>query len=75
MGAVQNYYDNLQELENEELETATELPTLYVECVNVGARVRDGFENTNELKPMKYDQAINGPDAEAWKEEINNKHT
>ena len=46
----------------------------YVEYDNVGAGVGGGFENTAELKPMKYDQAINGPEAEAWKAEIENEH-
>ena len=47
----------------------------YVEYANVGAGVGGGFENTAELKPMnmKYDQAINGPEAEAWKAEIENR--
>ena len=33
-----------------------------------------GFENTAELKPMKYNQAINGSDGEAWNVEIDNEH-
>ncbi len=33
-----------------------------------------GFENTVELCPMKYDEAINGPDGEAWKVEIEKEH-
>jgi len=46
----------------------------YVEYVNVGAEVGGSFDNTAELKPMKHEQAINGPNAEAWKAEIDNEH-
>ncbi len=46
----------------------------YVEFSNVGAGLGGGFENTNELKPMKYNEAIHGPDGEAWKQEIENEH-
>ncbi len=34
----------------------------YVKYHNVRAGVGGGFENTNELKPMKYQAAIDGPD-------------
>jgi hypothetical protein len=33
----------------------------------VGAALGGGFENTAELKPMKYDEAMETPDAEGWK--------
>jgi hypothetical protein len=46
----------------------------YVEYANVGAGVGGGFENTAALKPMKYDQAINRPEAEACKAKIDNEH-
>jgi hypothetical protein len=35
------------------------------EFANVGAGIRGGFENTMELKPMKYKEAINGPNGKA----------
>ena len=44
------------------------------EVANMCAGVSAGFENTAELKPMKYKAAINGPDGEAWKVEINHEH-
>ena len=37
----------------------------YTEFSNVGAGIGGRFENTSELKPMKYKAAINGPDSEA----------
>ncbi len=46
----------------------------YVKFSNVGAGLGGGFEDTNELKPMKYNKAINGPDCKAWKWEIKNEH-
>jgi hypothetical protein len=30
--------------------------------------------NTIELKAMKYNEAINGPDGKAWEKEIENEH-
>ena len=41
-----------------------------IEYLGVGAGIDGGFENTEELKPMKYKKAISGPDGEAWKVEI-----
>jgi hypothetical protein len=32
-----------------------------------------GFENAMELKPMKYKEAIKGPDGMAWEKEIENE--
>jgi hypothetical protein len=36
-----------------------------IEFANVGAGIGGGFKNTMELKPMKYEEAINGPDGTA----------
>ena len=41
---------------------------------NVGAGTGRGFENTMELKPMKYKEAINGSDRKAWEKEIESEH-
>jgi hypothetical protein len=38
-----------------------------IKFANMGAGIGGGFENTMELKPMKYIDAINGLDGEAWK--------
>jgi hypothetical protein len=62
---------------------ATALATYYqclevtdgeIEFPNVGAGIGGGFENTMELKPMKYEEAINRPDGKAWEKEIENEH-
>jgi hypothetical protein len=45
-----------------------------MEFANVGAGIGGGFENTMELKPMKYKEAINRPDGKAWEKEIKNEH-
>ncbi len=40
------------------------------EYINVGAGVGGGFTNTNELRVMKYHEAINGPDGKKWKVKV-----
>jgi hypothetical protein len=40
----------------------------------VRAGIGGGFTNTLELKVMKYHEAINGPDGEAWKTEVKMEH-
>ncbi len=42
--------------------------------INIGASIGGGFENTMELKPMKYEEAINGPDGKVWEKDIENEH-
>jgi hypothetical protein len=37
-------------------------PQDAAEVAAVGAGIGGGFENTAELKPMKYNEAMNGPD-------------
>ena len=72
--ATMNYFASLAELEQAEVLGISAVENQFMEYANVGAGVGGGFENTNELKPMKYEQAINGPDGEAWKIEIDNEH-
>ena len=72
--ATSNYFASLAEIEEDEVLGFAMVENEYVEYANVGAGVGGGFENTAELKPMKYDQAINRPEAEAWKAEIENEH-
>jgi hypothetical protein len=45
-----------------------------MEFANIGASIGGGFENTMELKPMKYKEAINQPDEMAWEKEIEHEH-
>ena len=61
--ACENYYQSLQELDNDE-----------IEYLGVGAGIGGGFEHTEELKPMKYKEAISSPDGQAWKVEILNEY-
>ena len=42
--------------------------------MGVKAGIGGGFENTEELKPMKYKEAISDPDGEAWKVDILNEY-
>ena len=72
--ATLHYFASIAELEEKEVLGISAVENELMEYANVGAGVGGGFENTNELKPMKYEQAINGPDGEAWKEEIDNEH-
>jgi hypothetical protein len=45
-----------------------------MEFSNIGAGIGGEFENTMELKPMKYKKDINRPDGEAWAKLIESKH-
>ena len=44
----------------------TKSASYFSEAMAVGAGTGGGFENTNKLKVMKYREAVNGPDGEAW---------
>ena len=61
MTVIQNYYDQLQDIDNNEVKLSTEVANAYFEYSNVGAGIGGGFEHTSELKPMKYKEANNGP--------------
>ena len=77
LGAVDvtNFYDILEEDINEsELYVNQELHAVATEYFNVGAGIGGSFDNTSELRVMKYDEVINRPDGEAWKREIKNEH-
>jgi hypothetical protein len=60
--ALANYYQCLEEMDGE------------MEFANIVAGIGGGFKNTMELKPMKYKEAINGPDGKAREKEIENEH-
>jgi hypothetical protein len=44
------------------------------EYINIGACVGGGFTNTNELRMMKYHEAINGSDGKKQKAEVKTEH-
>jgi hypothetical protein len=60
--ALANYYQCLEDTDGK------------MEFANVGAGIGGGFENTMELKPMKYEEANNEPDRKIWEKEIENEH-
>ena len=74
VNAVQNYYASLQELDNDEIKQKVEIQSTHLEIGGVGAGVGGGFGNTAELRPMKLDEALNGPDGEKWLKEVDNEH-
>jgi hypothetical protein len=69
-----NYYDVLGIGENE-LQVIKSHNNVLTEYINVGAGIRGGLTNTQELKVMKYHEAINGPDGDAWKAEVKIEHS
>ena len=44
------------------------------EYINIGAGVGGGFTNTNELRAMKFHEALIGPDGKKWKAEVKTEH-
>jgi hypothetical protein len=44
------------------------------EYAAVGAGLGGGFTNTAELRPMKYNEALNGPDHQKWQTAVNEEH-
>ncbi len=68
-----NYYDVLG-INKDEERVFEESHNKVIKYINVGAGVGGGFSNTQELRVMKYHEAINGPDGELWKEEVNKEH-
>ncbi len=64
---VNNYYYASREIvDDDDLETAFDNNNRYSKYSNVGAALGGGFKNMKELCPMKYDEAISGPDGEAF---------
>jgi hypothetical protein len=68
-----NYYDVL-EIDENEVKVLQMLNDSVSEYINIGAGVGGGITNTNELRVMKYHEALNGPDGEKWKAEVKTEH-
>ena len=68
------YYDIFNVIDSAEITTVAINHNLFTEISNVGAGVGGGFENTQELRVMTYNEAINGPDGERWKAEVDNEY-
>lgn len=71
--AERNYYSALLEMGCMAIEQMDSIGFEFKKLDNnevgaVGAALGGGFDSTEELKPMKYDEAMKSPDAEKWKE-------
>ncbi len=66
---VANYYEVL-EIEENEVKVLQMLNDSVSEYINIGAGVSCGFTNRNELRVMKYHEAINGPDSKKIKMKV-----
>ena len=72
---VTNYYEALQDaIDEDELEVSLEVLNTFAEYANVGAGLGGGFENTKELRVLKYEEALSGPDVEKWAKEFDKEH-
>ena len=68
------YYDVFNITDQDKITLASIQHRIYFEAANVGAGVGGGFENTQELRVMTYNEAINGPDGEHWKAKVENEY-
>ena len=66
------YNDVFNITDQDEITIASIQHRMYFEAANVGAGVGGGFENTQELRVITYNKAINRPDGEHWKAEVEN---
>jgi hypothetical protein len=64
--AEEHYYETMKELHETEL--------IEGEVCCVGAGLGGGFENTNELKVMKFKEAMKGNDAAKWQMAVDDEH-
>jgi hypothetical protein len=69
--AERHYYDAMAELEPEHYGCN---PQDATEVAAVGAGIGGGFENTAELQPMKFNEAMNGPDKAKWQVAVDEEH-
>ena len=56
------------------LKTISELEYAEGEVCAVGAGSTNGFENTNELKVMKYEEAMKGPNRAKWEKAVEEEY-
>ena len=71
--AEENYYSkmaDMREIACSGLDMKIEDP----EVACVGAALGGGFANTNELKVLKYKEAMAGPDKEKWEEAVHQEY-
>ena len=60
------YEIDLTDAESRYYDAMCDLQGMGTEFALVGAGIGGGFENTKELKVMKYDEAMSGPDKPHW---------
>ncbi len=70
---VANYYEVLG-IDEDEVNVLQILNDSVSEYINIGAGVGGGFTHTNELRMMKYHEAINSPDGKKWKAKVKTEH-
>ena len=63
----------IKELDPKELGANLEIHNFSFEIFGVGAGTGGGFGTTTELRVLKYDEAVNGPNGKEWREEIENE--
>jgi hypothetical protein len=68
-----NHYDILG-INEDKLQVIKSHNNALTKYINVRAGIGGGFTKTQELKVMKYHEAINGPDEDAWKAEVKKEH-
>ena len=56
------------------LKTISELEYAEGEVCAVGAGSTNGFENTNELKVIKYEEAMKGPNRAKWEKAVEEEY-
>ncbi len=64
------HYYNVMGVNKDEEKVLEDSHNELFEFVNVGAGIGRGFLNTQELRVMKYHEAINGSDGKLWKTEV-----
>jgi hypothetical protein len=68
------HYDIFNIVDQDKITLTLVHHNMYFEVANVGAGVGGGFINTQEPGVMTYNKAINGPDGECWKAEVDNEY-
>lgn len=75
VASMQNYFECLENYDDDEMELVTEVSNAMVDKISgVGASLGGGFANTSELRVMKYEEAITGPDSDKWATEVDKEH-
>lgn len=75
MALATNYQMKLSQAEQIYYETMKDCPdNEHYELSCVGAGIGGGFDKTQELHVMKYDEAMTTPDKEKWKQAVDEEH-